>query len=648
MCGITGIVMSAGAPVERPIIERMTEALRHRGPDAGGVHVEGNVALGSRRLSVIDPSSAANQPFRDEAGAIVVTFNGEIYNYQQLRKELEPQGHRFRTHSDTEVLLRCWQAYGPEMLSRLRGMFALAVLDLRAGTLFVARDRLGKKPLYYSSSPDRLVFASEIKALLTLPGLSREMAESALCDYAAYGYAASDQTVFRQIRQLLPGHSLCLDIRPAALDPRIERYWDLAGEPDRSRGDEEWLQRLDEAIAESVRLRMISDVPLGAFLSGGIDSSLIVAHMARQAPGRVETFSIGFDDEQFDESHHARAVADHLGTDHHQTIVKPDAIRMLPALVATYDEPFADQSAIPTYHLSQMTRQHVTVALSGDGGDELFYGYNRYRESLLTHRVARCLTPVGRGMARSLSRAFPSDTSARRALGRLSHVGFNLYHDAMGYREEFLGLLRRELRERLPDSAGTSMAAAFRHGRQRTLPERYRYMDILNYLPQDILVKVDRASMRHSLEVRCPLLDHRIVELAMRIPPEIQMGMRRQKLLFRRLAERYVPRELLDRPKRGFSVPLNRWFREELAPIFREVLDHRSSPMWEYFDPQTAQQRFEDHLAGKSTSGDALWRLLYFHRWAEVFLAEPTNNPPKMPTRVSPATTHPATNDQGR
>ncbi len=620
MCGIAGIVQLRGREVERPIIARMTDALRHRGPDAGGVHVEGNVALGSRRLSVIDTSEAANQPFANQSRTAIVAYNGEIYNFRLLRQELEAEGHSFRTRSDTEVLLRSWQAWGSGMLTRLRGMFAFAVFDARSGELFVARDRLGKKPLYFCASADRFLFASEIKALMEAPEVSREIEPLAVGDYAIYGNSMGDRTIFRHIRQLRPAHALRLDTRAASLVPRIERYWQASAEPDRTVAPEQWLELLDDAIAEAVELRMISDVPLGAFLSGGIDSSLIVAYMARKADRRVQTFSIGFEEAGFDESGVAAAVAEHLGTEHHTEIVTPDAIAILPDLVRTYDEPFADSSAIPTYYLSRLTRRRVTVALSGDGGDELFYGYHHYRQSLFLDRASRFLTPVGRRLVRRLALAAAPATYYGRGFGRLSKAGFDLYHDALGYREEFLGLLRPELRESLSGPTSSEAASAFHNGSHRTLLERYRATDLANYLPQDILVKVDRASMRHSLEVRCPLLDHKLVELAMRIPSELQMGVRRQKLLLRRLAWRYVPRNLLERPKMGFAVPLDRWFRHQLAPIFQEVLDHESSPMWEYFDLHAARRRYQTHLTGRSGSGESLWRLLFFHRWCETFL----------------------------
>ncbi len=614
------MVRPAGAAVDEPALRRMTHALRHRGPDADGIFLAGNVGLGHRRLTVIDTSTEANQPFFNEAGDVVLIFNGEIYNFRRLRRKLEQHGHSFRTQSDTEVLVASWEEYGPEMLGHLRGMFTIALFDSRTGELFLARDRLGKKPLFYSASGEHLVFGSEIKALLTVPGFDRELCEQTIRDYATYGYSVGCRTVFRHVAKLPPGHYLRLDTRAAELKPRIERYWDVHSESDPGPTADEWLEELDRTLSDAVKLRMISDVPLGAFLSGGIDSSLIVAYMTKHAAGRVKTFAIGFRDPDFDESSYARAVADHLGTEHRLEIVEPDAVAVLPELVKAYDEPFADSSAIPTYYLSRMTREHVTVAVSGDGGDELFCGYQHHRQSLILDRLARTLTSPGRVAAGSLARAFPTGSFPRRALGRLTHVGFDLYHHALGYSKEQLGLLRPELRRQLPDPSGSSAAAAFHRGESRALLRRYQQMDLDLYLPDDILVKVDRVSMAHALEVRSPLLDHKVVELAMRIPPSLQMGMFTQKLLLRQLAYRYVPRRLLDRPKRGFGAPLGGWFRNELEPVFRAVLDHHESPLWEFFDPATARQRFEDHVARRANTEQTLWRLLFFHQWCEDVL----------------------------
>lgn len=620
MCGIAGIVVAAGATVEAPVLRRMTDSLRHRGPDADGVHVEGNVGLGHRRLTVIDTSSAADQPFWSASRDVVVVFNGEIYNFRRLRRQLEGRGHTFRTQGDTEVLVEAWDAFGPGMLEHLRGMFALALFDRRSGQLFLARDRLGQKPLFYCASPDRLLFGSEMKALLTVPGFDRTIAPQTVRDYIAYGCSTVHRTIFAAVHKLPPGHCLHLDTRAKELVPRIERYWEPPTERDPDTRADAWLEELEATLAEAVELRMISDVPLGAFLSGGIDSSLIVAYMQRFAPERVKTFAIGFRDPAFDESQYARSVADHLGTEHHLEIVEPDAIEVLPELVKAYDEPFADSSAIPTWYLSRMTRQHVTVSLSGDGGDELFYGYEHHRQCLILDRAARLGTPLGRWAARHLAATLPVGSFFQRALERVSHVGFDLYHHALGYGSEYLNLLRPELRRDLPDPATSPAAVAFHRGDDRELLQRYQSMDLHTYLPDDILVKVDRASMDHALEVRCPFLDHRVVELATRIPPKLQMGLRSQKLLLRRLAYQHVPRPLLDRSKRGFGAPLPGWFRRELRPVFEEVLDHTDSPLWEFFDPAVARRRFDDHLALRANHQLALWRLLFFHRWCEGML----------------------------
>ena len=355
MCGIAGIVLRPGATVDEPTLRTMTDALQHRGPDAGGIHIDRNAGLGHRRLSIIDTTTAANQPLFNEDGSVAVVFNGEIFNFQDLTPELTAKGHRFTTRSDTEVIVHAWEEYGPNCLERFRGMFAFAVYDSRQDIIFMARDRLGKKPLFYISSPDRFAFGSEIKALLALPGFDKELDIAAFGEYAAYGNSLGERTIFRHVHKLPPAHYLLLNTCDRSLTPQISCYWDSKPQPDYKPTEQEWLEELDRTLSESVRLRMISDVPLGAFLSGGIDSSLVAAYMGKHSK-HVKTFTIGFKESSHDESPHAAAVARHLGTDHHMEYVTPDAMQILPELVAAYDEPFADSSALPTFYLSRMTR----------------------------------------------------------------------------------------------------------------------------------------------------------------------------------------------------------------------------------------------------------------------------------------------------
>jgi len=621
MCGIVGWVTPPGRRPDRELVRRMADAVRHRGPDADGVWVHANVGLGHRRLTIIDTSSAADQPLFNEDRSVVVVFNGEIYNFQELRPELEAAGHRFATRSDTEVLVHGWEEWGPEMVHRLRGMFAFALYDVRAERLFIARDRIGKKPLFWTRTSGGFVFGSEIKALLTHPGVGRELDPRAVGEYTVYGNTVGERTIYRGIHALLPGHWLTLDTGPCETGglegPTVERYWRYRPAPEPEIDEREWLEELDRTLDEAVRLRMISDVPLGAFLSGGVDSSLIVAYMARHAPGRVRTFSVGFDEARWDETEHARAVAAHLGTDHQAEIVTPDAAAILPELVALHDEPFADPSIIPTYYVCRETRKHVTVALSGDGGDELFMGYTRHLESATLERLAGWITPAGRLLARGVSRLMALDSFVGRGLDRVSYRGFDLYHHALGFSRVYDTLLAPEIRAALGPGRATPAAEAFRRGAGLSFLQRCQVMDLETYLPDQILVKVDRASMHHSLEVRCPLLDQEVMAVATRMPAERQVGRRNQKILLRRLASRYVPREVLDRPKQGFTPPLRSWLRGPLAPLAEEAVADAASPAWDFLDRGEARRRLWAHRSGRVDASTALWRVLVFYRWAE-------------------------------
>ena len=618
MCGIAGLVVRPGEPLDRELVERMTRQVAHRGPDAQGVFVDGNVGIGHRRLAVIDTREIANQPLWNEDGTVGVILNGEIYNFQALSDELAARGHAFVTRADTEAVVHGWEEWGEGVIARLRGMFALALYDRRQGLLLLARDRLGKKPMHYALAGGRLAFGSEIKALLPVPWVSRELDLRAAGEFMVYGNTAGHRTIFGAIRRLDPGELMVVETRSAPLAPRIERYFAPDPAVDPRLDERQWLDELDREIAEAVRLRLIADVPLGAFLSGGIDSSLVVAHMARLSPGRVKTFCIGFRETGWDESRHAQAVADHLGTEHATEFVTPDAAAMLPELVSTFDEPFADPSAIPTWYVAQMTRRHVTVALSGDGGDELFVGYKRYAESQTLQRLGAALTPPGRALARSVSGGLRRGTFARRALERVAHREFDLYHHAHGWAPEFLELLAPEVKAALGPPEAQEAYRDFHAAPEASFLRRCQLTDLGNYLPDQVLVKADRAAMRHALEVRSPLLDQEVLRLAMRMAPERQLNGRRQKRLLRKLAYRYVPQALLDRPKQGFAVPLGRWLCHELAPLVERAVNDAPSLTWRFFDRAEAARRFAEHRQGRAGHEKALWRLLVFHAWAEA------------------------------
>lgn len=618
MCGIAGLVAAPGSAADRAVLEAMTTSLAHRGPDADGYLVHENAGLGHRRLSIIDPRTTADQPLYNEDGAVGVIFNGEIYNFLELRRELEAAGHRFATRTDSEVLVHLWEEAGRALVERLRGMFAFAILDRRLGRLLLARDRFGQKPLYWARTADGgLAFGSEIKALRTHPGVSGALDLRGLAETMVYGYSVGTTTAYAGIRKLLPGHRLEIDLgAPTTAEP--EPYWRWEPDPDPAlRDDEALLDALDALLGEAVRMRLVSDVPLGAFLSGGIDSSLVVSHMTRAAGGRVRTFAIGFHEEAFDESGHARAVADALGTEHREEIVTPDAVEVLPRLLAAYDEPFMDPSAIPTWYLSRMTRRDVTVALSGDGGDELFLGYERYRESATLERISRWLGP-GRSLARAAGRALPRGSWVGRGLDRVGRRGSALYLHAHGFSGRYRTLLRPVLDEALGPVATQRMAAAFDAAPGLPFATRCQLADVAGYLPDDILVKVDRASMDHSLEVRSPFLDHVLAELAGRIPPEANLGGGTTKRLLRRLAYRHLDRELLDRPKQGFAVPLGRWFRHDLAPRLDALLVDAGHPAWRFLDRSEAAARFRAHRAGRLDASTPLWRVLIFAEWAQA------------------------------
>ena len=610
MCGIAGILNRHAEPVHESTLIAMLARLDHRGPDACGVFIDRNLGLGHTRLSIIDTSRLADQPMSNEDGTVVVIFNGEIYNFEELKADLSGRGHVFKNNSDTEVIVHAWEEFGPDSVRLLRGMFAFVVYDGRRRQLFFARDRLGQKPLYYYIGASGLVFASEMKALAALSAVEREIDPVAVGEYISFGYSLGERSIYSKIRKFPAGHSAVLDLENNQIEIEPRRYWEFQASPDPSLSREDWLELLDEKLQESVRLRMVSDVPLGAFLSGGIDSSLVVASMSKHG-AQVRTFTMGFEEGTHDERPFASKIADYLGTEHDSQVVKPDALAILPELVKVYDEPFGDMSAVPTYYLCKMARERVTVALSGDGGDEFFLGYSRYSQSRILDRLGGLIGPVGRWSARLLADKLPEHLLLQRAADRLTRRDFELYLHAMGCSRERLSLLRREVRLEFLGSEQAPMREAFRGA---GLLERYQNTDVHNYLPEDILVKVDRASMAHSLEVRCPLLDHLWVELAARIPIQMNVSGQSGKNLLRELLARYLPRHLFQRPKRGFGIPFSGWFGHDLYHVAREMVNHSSSRMWDYFDRPTVQKRLSRAPA------EYWWRLIFFHRWCEMHL----------------------------
>jgi asparagine synthase (glutamine-hydrolysing) len=629
MCGIAGFADITSArhstiPADRARLKAMCDVMRHRGPDDDGFYVEPGVAIGMRRLSIIDLSTG-HQPIHNEERSIWVVFNGEIYNYRELREALEAAGHRFYTSSDTETIVHGYEEWGEHVFSRLRGMFGIAIWDARAHTLLLARDRAGIKPLYYGEASGRLFFGSEAKCLLVNPEVDRSIDPAALDHYLAYLYTPRDRAIFRGVRKLAPGHYLKLHNERLTTD----RYWQLPVVDQLShaehasagafRGSEaEALDRLEATLSAAVESHMVSDVPLGAFLSGGIDSSVVVALMARASKRPVKTFSIGFDESGFNELPHARRVAEHLGTEHHEFVVRPDATAILERMIWHFDEPFGDSSAIPTWYVSEMARRHVTVVLSGDGGDELFGGYDRYLPHPRVASFDRLAPGVGRALASATWRALPHGVRGKNFLRHVSRDEQGRYLDAMTFyhadeREE---LLTPDARASLGD---WDAEAFFREpfGRLSGLPFSSQMMafDFETYLPEDCLTKVDRMSMAHSIESRVPLLDHLVIEFAASLPAGMKIQGDRRKHLLKELAFRLVPREMLDRPKQGFGVPIGHWFRGSMRDMFGDVLGSPAARQRGYFNQPFVDRVLDEHLTGKRDHALRLWQLLVFELW---------------------------------
>lgn len=623
MCGLVGLFdRQGGRAFDAALLARMNDSLTHRGPDDFGTHLEPGLALGHRRLAIIDLSPGGHQPMSNEADDITIVFNGEIFNFAEIRRELEDKGYRFRTHSDTEVIIHGWAEWGAHVIDRFRGMFAFALYDRRSDSLFLARDRLGIKPLYYAQLGDgRLVFASELKALQAIPDLPREIDRQAVEDYFAYGYIPDPKTIFRAVRKLPPGHHLTQKRGDSPAQP--VRYWDLSFRADPRLNDydavaEDLIPRLEEAV----RLRLVSDVPLGAFLSGGVDSSAVVAMMAKLGADPLRTFSIGFDQPDYDERDYAREVADRYQTGHVTRIVNPDDIALVDQLAGLYDEPFADSSAMPTYRVCELAREHVTVALSGDGGDELFAGYRRHRWHAYEQSV-RDRLPLGirRPLFGFLGRVYPKlDWAPRyvRAKSTLEALAFDAaeayFHTvtmlpARLRRNLFSPAFRRDLQGY---DAIEVLRGVMDHAPVEDELGRVQYADIKTYLPGDILTKVDRASMAHSLEARVPLLDHKFVEWAATIPTGLNLQGRQGKMAFKKALGPHLSENILYRPKMGFAVPLEHWFRDALSERIRDVVQSPVLGDTGYFDMAYLKSLVDDHQSRRSNHSAVLWAILMF------------------------------------
>ena len=627
MCGLSGLFdLKTQRDFDRALLHRINETLFHRGPDEGGTHLEPGVALGHRRLSIIDLSSG-QQPLFNEDQSVVVVFNGEIYNFPDLMDELKAAGHQFRTHCDTEVIVHAWEQWGEACVEHFRGMFAFALWDRNRATLFLARDRLGIKPLYYAELDDAsVIFASEMKALLAHPRLKRTVDPQAVEDYFAYGYVPEPRTIFRSVKKLPPAHTLTLRRGQAVPAPR--QYWDIpfkAGAP-LSLADAQ--HELIERLTEAVRIRLVAEVPLGAFLSGGVDSSAVVALMAGLSDKPVNTCSIAFDDPQYNEAPYAELVAQRYHTAHSVDTVAADDFELIDKLATLYDEPYADSSAMPTYRVCQLARRKVTVALSGDGGDENLAGYRRYRWFMLEERMRGILPlEIRKPMFGSLAWLYPKADWAPRVLRAKSTLQALARDSVAGY---FHGVstLSDGMRKRIFSAAfkrelqGYQAVEVLReHARNAPTDDPLslvQYLDMKTYLVGDILTKVDRASMAHALEVRVPLLDHKLVEWMSGLPSSLKLNGSEGKYLFKRALEPYLPNEILYRQKRGFAVPLAAWFRGPLRTRVREAL---ASPVLAdsgIFDMREVSALVSEHQSGRSEHSTALWTLLMF----EAFLRQ--------------------------
>jgi len=626
MCGIVGFVNAGERPADREVVERMNRCIIHRGPDEDGFFVDKNVAMAMRRLSIID-LAGGQQPIPNQSRTKWIVFNGEIYNYQQLRTEMEDRGHVFATRSDTEVIVKLYDELGPDCLQHLRGMFAIAIWDQKDMSLFLARDRVGKKPILYSHQTNGdLIFGSEFTAVLGHPSVTREVDMQAIDSFMSYLCVPAPQTAFKAIRKLEPGHWL----RWKGGKVETHRYW----LPDFSKKikitEPEAIEETTRIIRESTKLRMISEVPLGAFLSGGVDSSVVVALMAQESLTPVKTFSIGFEEQDFSELKYARKVAEHVGAEYNEFIVRPDAVEILPTLVEHYGEPYADSSAIPTYYVSKETRKHVTVALNGDGGDESFAGYERYMAMEIADtygkiplflRKAFIEGPVNllpssedkKTRIRDVQRFFLSANEPRKERYFRWMSTFKPAVKPDLYTEEFTRAIDGQRTSQFldqwfdrADGTGTLDATLL--------------TDQMTYLPNDLLVKVDIASMANSLEARSPLLDHHVIEFAASLPESLKMNRFRTKYLLKKVAAKLVPHEVIYRRKMGFGVPIGKWFKKEMKDYVRDILLSENAASRGIVRPQKVRQIVDEHISGKVDHAFPIWSLLVMELWFRRFI----------------------------
>ncbi len=626
MCGICGIFDAEAQGVSHEsLIRLMASTIAHRGPDDEGFYVSPYCVLGHRRLNIIDLSPLGRQPMTNEDGTVWVSFNGEIYNYRDLRADLIRRGHQFRSRTDTEVLVHLYEEKGESFLTELNGMFALSLWDDRRGKLLLARDRFGKKPLYYFSDGRRLLFASELKAILADPSIPRQIDPEALSAYLSLGYVPCPASIFKGIQKLPPASSMTVELDRTGRGLKIDgphRYWTLRYKPDPQLTEMDCVGRIQDLIRDAVRVRLFSDVPLGAFLSGGLDSSTVVATMAEVSKESVETFSVGFDETSFDELRFAEIVAKRFHTNHHVIRCAPNVLEILPKLVYHYDEPFADSSAIPTFCISEVARQQTTVILSGDGGDEIFAGYTRYDEGMRLGGQQNSLSSIlARGIYQFLADFYPAKARGwgilyKRSLTALDSYIADLCIYQPPHKQALLSPQWRALSNGQALKLCRNLADAV--GGKEYL-SRMQGMDQMLYLPDDILVKVDRASMAVALETRAPLLDYRLAEFMSTVPEYLRYHNGMKKYLLRQAVRAKLPAEIIDRPKMGFAVPLKQWFLGQAAELVRDVLLSKSSRERGIFSPQELKRLVDGHHRGRDLSSQ-LWAAVFFESWCQKWL----------------------------
>jgi asparagine synthase (glutamine-hydrolysing) len=649
MCGICGEINFNTKGVKAETIQKMCKVLEHRGPDDEGmVFIKSTqymevkypfpppiqlnnfeIGLGHRRLAIIDLSEAAHQPMCNENGSVWIVYNGEIYNFRDLRKELINRGHLFKSNSDTEVILHGYEEWGVDCLSRFRGMFAFAIWDSINKRLFIARDRLGKKPLAYFCKDGYFVFASEIKAILQVPAFEKRVNANALDHYLTYQYVPSPYSIFQGIKKLPPAHYLLYD---HSGNLKIERYWklDFSSNPNAIKNQSELCGRIRVGLEESVRLRLISDVPLGAFLSGGVDSSIIVGIMAKLSSKPVKTFSIGFEEKEFDEISYARLVAQYFSTEHHEFVVKPNAMEILPKLVWHYNEPFGDSSAIPTYYVANMTKDYVKVVLTGDAGDENFAGYKRYLRSKWVGLFTRMPEKARKEVIPLLLKRFSSFSARREKLNRLADFMNILSSDqAKNYFEQIKIFNKKEKEDLYNEEFAKNLEGKdpfeflldkYDEAKSDNFLDRLLYIDINTYLPEDLLVKMDIATMANSLEARVPFLDHQLMEFIAEIPPDLKLKGGTSKFILKEAFSDLLPRAILKRGKMGFGVPISRWFRNELKDYIYEILlDHKSLDRG-YFKREGVERLLADHIGLRYDHSAKIWALLFLEIWFRVYM----------------------------